>query len=109
MKEKSISKIIIAFLLICITSIALYSCIQQIPSSTDNNIETTQTEEKQVYEKTEAEEDFETYVLNTRSKKIHKTTCGTGDLILPENRKTYTGDIAELFRKGYTTCGNCFR
>ena len=49
------------------------------------------------------------YVLNMKSKKIHKTTCGTGDLILPENRCFYTGDIQSLLKQGYTQCGNCFK
>lgn len=62
-------------------------------------------------EDTIIENDYEneSYVLNIKSKKIHKTTCGTGDLILPENRKTYKGNIDELLEDGYTKCGNCFR
>ena len=61
-------------------------------------------EESQVNER-----DIVTYVLNINSKKIHKTTCGTGDLILPENRKIFKGEIMDLFEQGYTKCGNCFR
>lgn len=57
----------------------------------------------------ETEEKSEKYVLNIRSKKIHKTTCGTGDLILPENREVYEGDIEDLYKMGYTQCGNCFK
>ena len=58
-----------------------------------------------------ADDDLEsvTYVLNTSSKKIHKSTCGTGDLIAPENRQTFRGNIEKLFKQGYTKCGNCFR
>ena len=48
------------------------------------------------------------YVLNANSKKIHKPSCGTGARIKPINRKTYSGNIDDLFKKGYTTCGNCF-
>ena len=51
----------------------------------------------------------EKYVLNIRSKKIHKTTSGTGDLILPENRVVYEGNIEDLYKTGYTKCGNCFK
>ena len=58
---------------------------------------------------TETEEKSEKYVLNIRSKKIHKTTCGTGGLILPENRDVYEGDIEDLYKMGYTQCGNCFK
>ena len=49
------------------------------------------------------------YILNVRSKKIHKYTCGTAELIYRENRREYFGDIDELYDEGYTTCGNCFR
>ena len=51
----------------------------------------------------------ESYILNTNSKKIHKTTCGTGDNIAPRNRKEYKGNIGRLLDKGYTVCGNCFK
>lgn len=61
-------------------------------------------EESQVNER-----DIVTYVLNINSKKIHKTTCGTGDLILPENKEIFKGEIEVLFEQGYTKCGNCFR
>ena len=49
-----------------------------------------------------------TYILNVKSKKIHKVTCGTGGLMLPENRKVYKGEVEDLYRQGYTKCGNCF-
>ncbi len=64
-------------------------------------------EEKDTPKETEVQS--EKFVLNIRSKKIHKTTCGTGDLILPENRDVYEGDIEELYKMGYTQCGNCFK
>ena len=57
----------------------------------------------------ETEKNTDNFVLNTHSKKIHKTTCGTGDLISPKNRKSYTGNIDDLFEMGYTTCGNYFK
>ncbi len=51
----------------------------------------------------------ETYILNVKSKKIHKTSCGTARLIKKENREEYTGDIYNLFDIGYSKCKNCFR
>ena len=48
------------------------------------------------------------FVLNKRSKKIHKTTCGTGALIAAENRRVYKGTMDTLLDQGYTVCGNCF-
>ena len=55
----------------------------------------------------QSEDDY--YILNTRTQKIHKSTCGTAGLIIEENRTTYDGEIEDLFLRGYTTCGNCFR
>lgn len=54
-------------------------------------------------------EETETYILNVKSKKIHKTVCGTARLIKEENKEKYTGDIYYLFDIGYSKCKNCFR
>ena len=43
------------------------------------------------------------YILNTKTKKIHKTTCGN----LPENGEETTKDIDALLLEGYTKCGIC--
>lgn len=51
----------------------------------------------------------EAYILNTRSKKIHKTTCGTAALIHEENRRGYEGNPEPLFEEGYSYCGNCYK
>ena len=51
----------------------------------------------------------EEYVLNIRSKKIHKITCGTGARIHDENRRYYEGAADALINEGYSFCGNCFR
>ena len=53
-------------------------------------------------------EQAEEYILNINSKKIHRTTCGTGARIKEKNRRRYEGTLEDLFQKGYTTCGNCF-
>ena len=79
-------------LLVCVISFVAVSCSEN-PTSV-------QADEVQLTER---------YVLNTNSKKIHKTTCGTGDNIAPRNREEYRGSIEKLKEKGYTLCGNCFR
>ena len=56
----------------------------------------------------QAVEGGHTYVLNVRTKKIHKETCGTAERINAENKERYSGEIEDLFVKGYTVCGNCF-
>ena len=50
------------------------------------------------------------YVLNTSSKKIHKTTCSSVPTISQKNREDFAGteeEVEALFGKGYTNCGNC--
>lgn len=60
---------------------------------------------------TEAEETKETwdgkYVLHTKNKKIHKSTCTYAKSINEDNRQEYTGSLDELIGNGYTACGTC--
>lgn len=68
---------------------------------------------EEVPEKSEATEpdgdgDAEqTYILNTNSKKIHKSSCANADDISESNREEYTGDLEDLIVDGYTACGTC--
>ncbi|MBO5435453.1 DNA/RNA non-specific endonuclease [bacterium] len=48
-----------------------------------------------------------TYVLNTKSMKIHMPDCQFAKQISEYNRSEYTGDIDTLFEKGYSGCGSC--
>ena len=50
----------------------------------------------------------EVYILNLRSGKIHKSDCGTANLIAIENRDVYQGDLDRLLSSGFTKCRNCF-
>lgn len=47
-----------------------------------------------------------TYVLNTSTKKIHKSTCASVKRIKPENYATTT-DYAGAIAQGYVQCKNC--
>ena len=47
------------------------------------------------------------YILNTSSKKIHTTTCGNANAISDKNKGYHSGDIEELYEKGYTAAGCC--
>ncbi len=64
--------------------------------------------EESYYDIEEDEEATETYLLNVNSKKIHYMHCGTGQRTKEKNRDYFTGDIDDLFRRGYTVCKNCF-
>ena len=47
------------------------------------------------------------YILNTRSLKIHRTTCPGVQTMSEGNKKEHVGDFTELLAEGYTTCGTC--
>jgi len=48
------------------------------------------------------------YVLNTNSKKIHKTSCHHINKMSEKNKESYSGSLDALYSQGYTTCGTCF-
>lgn len=50
--------------------------------------------------------DFD-YVLNSKSKKIHKVSCSEVKRISAENKENYSGDLDILKNQGYTPCGKC--
>lgn len=47
------------------------------------------------------------YILNISSKKIHFKDCKGAADISDKNKEEYTGNIEDLFKKGYTKCGIC--
>ena len=49
----------------------------------------------------------QTYILNTNTKKFHRTGCGSADQIKQENKEEFTGTRDELIGLGYEPCGNC--
>ena len=91
MERKTVVKGIFTFFLCCVVLMNLQSCAESFYSeSSENGGEIS-------------------YVLNKRTKKIHRSDCGTGAQILEKNRAIYQGDIGILLERGYTTCGNCFQ
>ncbi len=48
------------------------------------------------------------YILNTNTKKIHKTHCHHINKMNESNKKSYSGSLDDLYSQGYTTCGTCF-
>lgn len=48
-----------------------------------------------------------TYILNTKSKTVHKPTCSSVTNMSESNKKTYTGSLSDLLNEGYKTCGSC--
>ena len=47
------------------------------------------------------------YILNTKTKKFHKITCGSVKQIDEENKEEYTGSREDLIEHGYSSCGKC--
>jgi hypothetical protein len=48
-----------------------------------------------------------TYILNTKSKKIHLPSCSGAATISEANRQEFNGDLNELISQGYKACGTC--
>ena len=55
----------------------------------------------------EEEAENTAYGLNTKTKKIHRTSCPSVADIKEENYTEYTGDLTEWIKKGYSFCQNC--
>ena len=48
-----------------------------------------------------------TYILNTNSRKFHKPSCRSVELMKPENVQAASASREEVMEMGYTPCGNC--
>ena len=48
-----------------------------------------------------------TYILNTNSRKFHKPSCRSVELMKPENVREASASRDEVLELGYTPCGNC--
>ncbi len=51
--------------------------------------------------------EIEAYVLNTNSRKFHKSSCASAQDIKAGNREEYTGSRETLLQQGYAPCGRC--
>lgn len=49
-----------------------------------------------------------TYILNTKTKRIHRPDCPSVKDIRESNKQLFCGKMAELTKQGYSACGNCF-
>ena len=67
-----------------------------------------ETTKKQVEETKQQNASTSQYILNTNTKKIHKTYCHHINKMNEANKKSYSGSIDDLYSQGYTTCGTCF-
>lgn len=47
------------------------------------------------------------YVLNTNTKKFHRTGCGSIKQMKDKNKKTFYGTREEVIKKGYSPCKKC--
>ena len=48
-----------------------------------------------------------TYILNTNSRKFHKPSCWSVELMKPENAQETSVSREEVMEMNYTPCGNC--
>lgn len=61
------------------------------------------------YDNAEQQRTEATWVLNTKSKKIHYPSCSDVKKIAPQNYSTSDSTESELMKQGYTTCGHCHK
>lgn len=47
------------------------------------------------------------YMLNTNTKKFHRTTCNDINKMKEENKKLFSGTREEVINMGYSPCGHC--
>ena len=55
----------------------------------------------------QAEEEAETYVLNTNTRKFHRPDCSSVSEMREENRQEFYGTREQLIEDGYEPCGSC--
>lgn len=63
--------------------------------------------EEKMPEDNKQDNEKETYILNTDSKKFHKENCNNAKDISEKNKKVYNGTKDELIDDGYSPCGSC--
>lgn len=53
------------------------------------------------------DDEKQTFIVNTSTRKFHKGTCSDAKSIKAENKKTYTGYRDSLINNGYSPCSKC--
>lgn len=89
---------------------------QEPSASTDEQASSSQNDSKDIdnddnfntYDNSEQQQTITSYVLNTSTFKIHRSSCRDVKKIAPENRSISTLSLEELQNQGYSTCGHCF-
>ena len=61
------------------------------------------------YDNQEQQQTTDHWVLNAKTRRIHKPTCDSVPKIAPQNYDTSNEGIEELEAKGYKKCGQCFK
>ena len=59
------------------------------------------------YKEPQEETEETAYVLNTRTKKVHKPSCDSVADIKEKNKKNTSKSMDELISEGYTPCNRC--
>ena len=77
------------------------------PSKPENDKATEGSTENNGGDNNADENDQDTYILNTKTKKIHKPTCSNVKNITAANRGEHQGALNDLIANGYTPCGTC--
>ena len=80
-------------------------------SSVDRGAEVNETDDSQKTDDSQIEDDSQEtaadYIVNTNTKKIHRTTCSSISDMAEHNKMYYTGTLEELISQGYIPCKIC--
>lgn len=55
----------------------------------------------------ETTDEIETFIINTKSKKVHREDCDGAKSIKASNKKIYKGKLSDLIEDGYSPCSIC--
>lgn len=102
-------------LLLVILAVSLIGCDDNLSKTgvTPGEMITSSAEEiwpeEVYYEEEVLQEDLPevTYILNTNSRKFHKPSCRSVELMKPENVQETSASREEVLEMGYKPCGNC--
>lgn len=51
--------------------------------------------------------EMKTYIVNTKTNKIHLPSCSSAQSLRPENKKKLFGSLEDLIAQGYSPCSKC--
>ncbi len=74
-----------------------------------NQISTAEAIQEESDRESSQDNNTQTYILNTNTKKVHYPSCPSVEQMKYKNKQEYTGTRGEVISIGYESCKNCRR